>query len=1224
MAPVGASEKSRYMHHGHAQCFTCRGYSNATTNQAPYWRNEGDERPEGYLPVQGGASWSTPPGGTPYVQGFEDWTQPSQASITQHPGGQQFQSTADAEAQAHLSAYRPQINTGNTTGSSAFSYGTAQSQPQSGTSRYGNPYAPRSSDSQSSTNMPQSSSGLYGSIHAPPMNQRRQPSNAGLSNGMPPPSAYQYGNPYGVGPYSGYQPGYQGYGYQQGPLSQVPQYGYQQAPQYGYYPPAGYPGYNPQGFQPQYGYNPQGPQAPPSQHGTPRRVVSATTPASQQQQQPPRGLRSAASSTHLRANANTFQPITPRTPATTPRPLAPAPVPATSSADELYNTTPQAQQRQMAIREVPRSASKRRADDDDETRTPQSQKYAATDPADAPPTQPRGRATTRRSRSSSRQRSAERVGGPRGRPVSRTRSIRPAQTNVQPSNAARFTCTNCDVSRPAAVLVGDREHNAVCTYCDERDEGDESMWLQWCFSGGHAAHARDFGSPQSNDCNNCLGLRPATTANLPDVQPSTTTTTNNLTTERDPLMGLHANDTGRLAAFEAGVRLGSSLERCNGCGELRVGRQHTPCKKCRPSKTKEPLWTDANLVNPTTLPELTKLYYWEEKLLSRMHAHHVVFTCRPGQDSGEITIQLATEGVQAWEIPVQFDKLGGRLVKPGNYTGQQFTKYAELTTIRRDVLMEWMRHLQQNHPGYADVHFAWDFVQRLPEESSILDHIPLIDLDDNNTPEDEPKHLPRVKAVPSNMSSATHRFDVMHETRPGAQSEWIIPLRDLNRTRPLFSLAFPSLFPDGKGEFVACRQTQVTFIDWLRHMLMQSSRAFVHHVDFMFVAINVLRDSQIANRAQFFAQKSYDEYSVESLQLAVQHEDAHFLGQILRYGAATLTGTPPWWELRQEELFAMSRAISPPHLFITLTPGYEHWNLPLDQFPIEGEFQTVQQRIRRDPHLAARFFIDRIKVFFRTVLKPKFDVTDHWGRFEFQENGLIHWHAVLWCNGAPPTAVSTQTAYDAIAAFWEPHVTAIETASIPTLRHLLNLQFHLHSDKCGGPNDCKYGFPYELANVASVGRSKRGMQEFFPRRNRAMMNQYSRAVLMGWRGNIDVTPLTGYDGVLRYISKPHAESRREELTDRQAVTRALVGRENPVTRAILARMHALISQMDLQAQQVCTVLMEQPMVMSSRSFVRVDCRSLEDQLQKPSAALRRYMNRPEDQEDVSLLDHLTK
>jgi hypothetical protein len=52
------------------------------------------------------------------------------------------------------------------------------------------------------------------------------------------------------------------------------------------------------------------------------------------------------------------------------------------------------------------------------------------------------------------------------------------------------------------------------------------------------------------------------------------------------------------------------------------------------------------------------------------------------------------------------------------------------------------------------------------------------------------------------MASTTYRFDVMHSARGGGvQSDWIIPPPDLNRNRPLFSLAFPSPFLDGRGTY---------------------------------------------------------------------------------------------------------------------------------------------------------------------------------------------------------------------------------------------------------------------------------------------------------------------------------------------------------------------------------------------------------------------------------------
>jgi hypothetical protein len=89
------------------------------------------------------------------------------------------------------------------------------------------------------------------------------------------------------------------------------------------------------------------------------------------------------------------------------------------------------------------------------------------------------------------------------------------------------------------------------------------------------------------------------------------------------------------------------------------------------------------------------------------------------------------------------------------------------------------------------------------------------------------------------------------------------------------------------------KPAEVLFVDRLRHMLMQSSRVFARHADSIFVAINVLRDSQIINRAQFSTQKKAEEFTVADLQLALQHEDTQLLGQLLQYEASTLTGTPP-------------------------------------------------------------------------------------------------------------------------------------------------------------------------------------------------------------------------------------------------------------------------------------------------------------------------------------------
>jgi hypothetical protein len=89
------------------------------------------------------------------------------------------------------------------------------------------------------------------------------------------------------------------------------------------------------------------------------------------------------------------------------------------------------------------------------------------------------------------------------------------------------------------------------------------------------------------------------------------------------------------------------------------------------------------------------------------------------------------------------------------------------------------------------------------------------------------------------------------------------------------------------------KPAEVLFVDRLRHMLRQSSRVFARHTDSIFAATNGLRHRQNANRAQFFAQKWAEEFTAADLHLALQHEDAQLLGQVLRYGVSTLIGIPP-------------------------------------------------------------------------------------------------------------------------------------------------------------------------------------------------------------------------------------------------------------------------------------------------------------------------------------------
>ncbi|KAH0374122.1 hypothetical protein KCU65_g306, partial [Aureobasidium melanogenum] len=75
--------------------------------------------------------------------------------------------------------------------------------------------------------------------------------------------------------------------------------------------------------------------------------------------------------------------------------------------------------------------------------------------------------------------------------------------------------------------------------------------------------------------------------------------------------------------------------------------------------------------------------------------------------------------------------------------------------------------------------------------------------------------------------------------------------------------------------------------------------------------------------------------------------------------------------LSSQKAHSQTQPQDDPSLFVTLTPGYKYWDLPLDMFRKEGEFDTPEQEIQRDPHLAAGYFVDRLQLFFDKVMKTR-------------------------------------------------------------------------------------------------------------------------------------------------------------------------------------------------------------------------------------------------------------
>ena len=67
-----------------------------------------------------------------------------------------------------------------------------------------------------------------------------------------------------------------------------------------------------------------------------------------------------------------------------------------------------------------------------------------------------------------------------------------------------------------------------------------------------------------------------------------------------------------------------------------------------------------------------------------------------------------------------------------------------------------------------------------------------------------------------------------------------VPLSEYDRTQPILSLAFPSLFPYGDGNYCYTRKREVSFNDYIDHLMRFYDRRFAKHPRFPYFAFNTI------------------------------------------------------------------------------------------------------------------------------------------------------------------------------------------------------------------------------------------------------------------------------------------------------------------------------------------------------------------------------------------------
>ncbi|KAM4063873.1 ATP-dependent DNA helicase PIF1 [Hirsutella rhossiliensis] len=247
---------------------------------------------------------------------------------------------------------------------------------------------------------------------------------------------------------------------------------------------------------------------------------------------------------------------------------------------------------------------------------------------------------------------------------------------------------------------------------------------------------------------------------------------------------------------------------------------------------------------PNELPELSQV---EEMLIARVHVHIQVFQYRGQQYKyrGHVINFLRDIGHVYTQLPLLPRELDIIIIRPRDSTNQPHVvrQFRRQFRVRQGHIRVWLEHLQLNHPGYRDIIIDAERLSQLPNDGDVVDQMLAeeVDVPEGVQAEQHPIEHPDPEAVEDADAAGIDDYDAAaipnfiaaqadlerlraqledHEPVPPEQIPLrqahiempnirSTPLNEFNRSQPLLSLAFPTLYPTGQADFVAPRQRTI-------------------------------------------------------------------------------------------------------------------------------------------------------------------------------------------------------------------------------------------------------------------------------------------------------------------------------------------------------------------------------------------------------------------------------
>ena len=246
-----------------------------------------------------------------------------------------------------------------------------------------------------------------------------------------------------------------------------------------------------------------------------------------------------------------------------------------------------------------------------------------------------------------------------------------------------------------------------------------------------------------------------------------------------------------------------------------------------------------------------------------------------------------------------------------------------------------------------------------------------------------------------------------------------LPLSEF-KSKGYVTLAFPTLFPNGRGHFEEPRDHPLKWEEWCLHLMRFYDGRFARHRRFPHFLLNTHERQVAVNKVGIFVKRDPQAGRLTYGQLrdlSKQEREAVFK-RLSAYGQ-TLRNTPQFFKQRRHELQAMVHQLGDPHVFATNSHAdthcpYLHRFIKSGARIPEGDVRdpfapnlTLSQCYKRRlanivayPHLTAQFFHLKTELFFEHI-GESLGCEAHWCRYEWQARGSTHAHYFLWLKDAP-------------------------------------------------------------------------------------------------------------------------------------------------------------------------------------------------------------------------------